>query len=131
MVRQEQSPAHPRSQCWSAVVSGEPGKLLNHGPPLGEQSGTSPYECSAAAVACRLNASAESLSGRQLYKRNDETDFRSWLEVSSCDPCVITSIVEPFSLSCGLYVNMAEENKCGKIAIIRQVSPVSALYFPG
>lgn len=78
------------------VVSGELGKLLNHGPPLGEESGTSPYECTAAAVTCRLNASAESLSGMQLYKRNDETDFLSWLEVSGCDPCVITSIVEPF-----------------------------------
>ncbi len=96
MVRQEQRPAHPRSPCRGAVVSRELGKLLNHGPSLGERSGTSPYECTAAAVTCRLNASAENLSGMQLYKKNNETDFLSWLEVSGCDPCVITSIVEPF-----------------------------------
>lgn len=91
------SPAHPRSPtpeccCFQRTL----GKLLNHGPPLGEQSGTSPYECTAAAGACRLNASAESLSGVRLYKKNDETEFLSWLEVSGCDPCVITSLAEPF-----------------------------------
>lgn len=96
MVRQEQSPVSARSLRLSAVVSGELGKLLNHGPPQGERSGTSPYECTAAAVTCRLNASAESLSGMQLYKRTDETDFLSWLEVSDCDTSVITSIVGPF-----------------------------------
>lgn len=36
-----------------------------------------------------------------------------------------------FSLSSGLCVNTEEGNECGKIAIIKQVSPVSALYFPG
>lgn len=99
MIRQERSPALPRSPGRSTVVSRELGKLLNHGPPLGEQSGTSPYECTAAAANCRLNASAESLGGMQLYKENDEIEFLSWLEVSGCGPCVITSIVEPFLFS--------------------------------
>lgn len=88
----EESPARPRSPRQSAVVR----KLLSRGLPLGEQSGTSPYECTAAAVACRLNASAESLSGMQLYKRNDEIEFLSWLEVSGCDPYVMTSTAEAF-----------------------------------
>lgn len=97
MIRQERSPAHPRSPRRSAVVSGELGKLLNHGPPLGEQSGTSPYECTAAVLTCWLNAFAESLSGMQPYeKKMMRQSFLSWLEVSGCDPCVITSIVEPF-----------------------------------
>lgn len=83
---------HPHSSC-QRVFSGELRKLLSHGLLQGQQLGTSPYKHMAAAITCRLNASAENLNGMQLHKRNDERVL-SWLEGTGCDPCVMTSIVQ-------------------------------------
>lgn len=102
-----------------------------HSPPLGEQSGTSPYECTAAAVTCRLNASAERLSGMRPYEKEWWDRLPVMVGSQWLWPLCNNFNCGAFSLSCGLYVNTAGENECGKIAIIKQVSPVSALYFPG